>query len=139
VPEPVVIVCEKTAQGKLVPVSAWDAELFERHPVGQMFVLRPIKTRSNPLHNTYWKMLRGAVEATGDWPTPEKLHAALMWTLGFITIELDMEKKPHLVRDSIAFHRMPTDAQFRPVFDAATQQLALTTGVDPLAFLEDRR
>ncbi len=125
--------------GRLTPDSAYDEELLAQYPVGSYFMLRPEPKRSGKLHRTYWKALTLAVEASGLWPTADHAHEDLMWDLGYITVQVSkFDNRPRIVRDSIAYDNMPTDKQFRPYFDAAMARLAEKTGVDPLAFLQEK-
>ena len=123
----------------LVPESAYDAELLDAYQIDALFMLKPEPRRSGKLHRTYWKALSNLVKATNRWPTADKLHDALMWDLGYITVEKGLDGKPRLVRDSIAFDSMPTDAQFKPYFDQAMARLAEVTGIDPRAFLTEEQ
>jgi hypothetical protein len=123
----------------LVPETAYDAELLDGYPFDHLFVLKPEARRSGKLHRTYWKALTEAVNATGIRPNAEKLHDALMWDLGYITVDVGFDGQPRLVRDSIAFDNMPSDAQFKPYFDAAMQRLGEVCGVDPLEFLKENQ
>lgn len=123
----------------LFPTTGLDAELLNAYRYGDIFGLDPEPKRSPPLHRTYWLALSRVLESTGlsdDYPTKEKLHAALLWGLNFVHVELDDHRRPRLARDSTAFHNMRTDAEFKPYFDLAMATLARMTGLDPLDFLQ---
>lgn len=126
-------------QTVLVPETPYDAEVLDEYPPDTLFVMKPEPRRSGKLHRTYWKALSEAVNATGIKPNAEKLHEALMWDLGYITVDVGFDGRPRVVRDSIAFDAMPSDAQFKPYFDAAMNRLGEVTGVDPLEFLKDNQ
>lgn len=137
--KPDVMVQLDEGRQRLSPVTSYDAECLTEYSMQSVFVLKPLPKRSGALHRTYWKMLTEVVKATHVKPTAEKLHDALMWSLGMLTVEEDLEGVPHLVRDSIAFAEMPTDAEFKPYFDMAVEYLAKHLGVDPLDFLKEAR
>lgn len=127
----------RTPEGpRLVPESAYDAELLDEAPFDALFAMHQEERRSGRLHRTYWKALTEVVKATGQWATAEHLHDALMFDLGYVTVRAGLDGKYRLMRDSIAYDQMPTDAQFRPYFDAAMARLAEVTGIDPLSWLE---
>lgn len=124
---------------RLVPESAYDDEMLSSVPEGTLFVMRQEARRSGKLHRTYWKALTEVVNATGVKPNAEKLHEALMWDLGYITVEVGLDGIPRLVRDSIAYDQMPTDTEFRPYFEAAMARIAELTGIDPLSWLAESK
>ena len=132
-PPPVVCLME----GRLVPVSAYEAEEIDRHPDGTEFDLVARKRRSLPQLRTYWRMLDNAVKATGRWQSREALHTALKVELGYVEPIFGMDGKiKGMIPDSTAFAAMNADA-FRQFFDKAVKVLAEATGTDPLAWLED--
>lgn len=136
---PQIIVTLKPRQ-ILSPASGLDAELLDAYRPGDIFGLDPEPKRSPPLHRTYWLALSRVLESTGlsdDYPTKEKLHAALLWGLNYVHVELDDHRRPRLARDSTAFHNMRTDAEFKPYFDLAMAALTRMTGLDALDFLAD--
>lgn len=135
--KPGIILC-KTRSG-VMPASPFDAEELDRFAPGAEFDLVPRARRSSKLQRTYWLALSRVVKATGAKPTAEKLHDALLWDLGYVSVETDFAGIPRLVRDSTAYDAMRTDAEFRPYFDQAMARLAELVGFDPLEFLEHPR
>lgn len=132
------ILVTKTKAG-LKPFSGYDEELFASYPPDTLFVLKPEARRSGKLHRTYWSALSRIVKATGSWATPEKLHEKTVIGTGYFTIDFKADGTPYIKRDSIAYAEMPSDAQFKPYFDAAMAWLAEEIGVDPLEFLKEQQ
>jgi hypothetical protein len=125
-------------RGRLVPTGAFDAERFDGFPEGTQFDLVARTRRSLPQQRTYWLALHQVVEATGRWPNAETLHDALRRDLGYIHVQRDLAGEPYLSVDSTAFDAMTAD-EFSAYFERAMARLADVTGIDPIAFLDERR
>jgi hypothetical protein len=125
-------------RGRLVPVGAFDAERFDGFPDGTEFDLVARTRRSLPQQRTYWLALHRVVEATGRWVDAEHLHDALRRDLGYIHVQRDLAGEPYLAVDSTAFDAMSAD-EFGRYFEQAIARLAEITGIDVLAFLDERR
>lgn len=132
-PRPIV----RLSGGRLVPLSAWDAEEMSAFPDGMTFDMHPRNKRTLPLHRTYWQALTKAVEATGRWQSREALHTALKVRTGLVEPIYDLKgnvtgMQPH----STAFAAMD-QGQFKAYFDGAMAALSEAVGYDVLAFLDD--
>jgi len=125
-------------RGRLVPAGAFDAERFDGFADGTEFDLVARTRRSNRQQNAYWMALHHIVEATGRWPNAETLHDALRRDLGYIHVQRDLAGEPYLAVDSTAFDAMKPD-EFSAYFEQAIARLADVTGIDPIAFLDERR
>ena len=121
------------SNGRLVPVSQYDAERMEDYAQGALFNLSPTKQRSNPQHNMYWAVLRRVAKATGKWPTEHHLHDELKIACGYVRIKLSaLNGELVNIPDSISFEKM-TQQEFQQYFDMAMEKLAAGIGYDPLA------
>jgi len=121
------------SNGRLVPVSQYDAERMDDYAQGALFNLLPTKQRSNPQHNMYWAVLRRVAKATGKWPTEHHLHDELKIACGYVRIKLSaLNGELVNIPDSISFEKM-TQQEFQQYFDMAMEKLADGIGYDPLA------
>lgn len=126
-------------QGRLVPVTSYDAKELDGFAEGTEFDLIPRTARSYPQLGTYWKTLTLACEATGMWPHREALHRALKVKLGYVEPVFDMRGRVvGMIPDSTSFTEMP-HREFCTFMDAAMKELAEAIGSDPLAWLEEER
>ncbi len=120
------------SNGRLVPVSQYDAERMEDYAQGSVFNLSPTKQRSNPQHNLYWSTLRRVSKATGKWPTEHHLHDELKIACGYVRIKLSaLNGELVNIPDSISFDKM-TQPEFQQYFDMAMKKLAEGIGYDPI-------
>lgn len=126
-------------QGKLVPLTPIDAELMDDFPEGALFCANERTRRSNPQNSLYWVVLSRVVKATGKWPTPYKLHHALLIDAEFFTPVANLDGTAlRLEPDSSRFSAMGPK-EFSAYFEAAMARLASVLGYDPLAFYEEER
>lgn len=122
---------------RLAPMSQIDAELLDGFANGDMFRADYASRRSNPQNALYWVMLGRVCEATGRWPSAEKLHRTLLIEAGFFTPVISLDgKSARLEADSTAFAAMRPDA-FRAYFDRAVALLTEHCGFDPLEFYKE--
>lgn len=118
--------------GKLNPITKYDAEKIEEFASGSVFNLTPTKIRSNQHHNLYWAALRNACKATGKWPTEKHLHNELKWSCGYAQLKFNKITGEHMrLLDSISFDTM-TQKEFSEYFELAMQKLSEAIGFDPL-------
>lgn len=118
--------------GRLLPVSVYDAELLGDCKNGQLFDMTRCGKRSNPQHNMYWSMLRNVCKATGKWPDEQHLHAELKLACGFYMTKFSELGGDFMrVPDSINFDAMDQQ-EFQAYFDAAAAKLSEALGFDPL-------
>jgi hypothetical protein len=129
------LIVQKRGNGGLYPVSAFDAERLDALKMGTEFNVTERTRRSLPQHRTYWLALTNVVAATDKWPTAEHLHRALKQSLGYVTVNHDLNGRPFIEVDSTAFDAMG-QSEFQAYFDKAMPALAEAVGFDPLAFLE---
>jgi hypothetical protein len=129
------IVCTRTRNG-LSPVSAFEAELLDRYPIGAELEISIKQRRSLPQLKTYWKMLSTIVEATDEYPSAEHLHEALKLHMGYVTPLIRLDGKQEYVPDSTAFAAMD-GAEFKVFMDRAVRTLAERFQLDPLSFMTE--
>lgn len=129
------IIVKRTPRG-LSPVSGFDAEMLAMTPLGAEFDVVPRSRRSLPQLRTYWKALTLVTHATDAWPSPEHLHEALKFDLGYVSPVAGLDGKQRIVTDSAGINAMNAD-EFRGFFERAMARLADVTGIDPLSFLEE--
>lgn len=128
------LVLRKTERG-LEPRSRFARDLLEQYALHSDVEITIKKRRSAPQLRRYWVMLHQVVEATGAWPSAEKLHEALKLDLGFVTPMRLLDGRMVYIPDSAAMSKMDA-AEFRRFFDAAAARLAEVCGFDPLAETE---
>lgn len=121
----------------LVPSSAFDAEELQRFPQDKDVEITIKQRRSLPQMRTYWMALSRIVDATEIAPTKEHLHDLIKIELGYVTLIKLLDGSVAQWPDSTAFANMG-QPEWQRFFDAAMKLLAETTGIDPLAFLEER-
>ena len=110
--------------GRLVPVSQYDAERMEDYPQGALFNLSATGKRSNPHHNLYWSTLRRVARDTGKWPTEHHLHDELKIACGYVRIKLSaLNGELVNIPDSISFDKMD-QREFNTFFELAMTKLA---------------
>jgi hypothetical protein len=108
--------------GRLVPVSQYDAERMEDYPQGALFNLSPTGKRSNPHHNLYWSTLRKVARDTGKWIA-----------CGYVRIKLSaLNGELVNIPDSISFDKMD-QRDFNTFFELAMTKLAEGIGYDPIS------
>lgn len=118
--------------GRLQPVSMYDAERMEDYPEGTLFNLTNTGKRSNPHHNLYWTTLRRVAKATGKWPTEHHLHDELKIACGYVRIKLSaLNGELVNIPDSISFDKM-SQQEFQRYFELAMAKLAEGIGYDPI-------
>jgi hypothetical protein len=93
-------------RGKLVPLSAYDAELLDRYRTGSRVKAEVWLDRSLPFQKRYWAMLKAVVEATGRWVNSEALHEAMLDHLDMVREVPGIDGRPIRVRRSTAFDAM---------------------------------
>lgn len=127
------LIVRRNADGRLAPVSAFDAETLGRFPAGTEFNVTSRTRRSSQQNRLYWETLGRVVQATGRYPTSEHLHRAIKQTLGYVTVNYTLDGKPFVEVDSVGFDAMGQE-DYQTFFDAAMKLLADLIGSDPLAF-----
>ncbi|GLK78015.1 hypothetical protein GCM10008171_32690 [Methylopila jiangsuensis] len=134
------ITMRRTPRG-LEPVSALDAELIDRHPIGSDIEVSIRRRRSSAQNALYWSVL-AAVIASGRcaFATAEHLHEALKEGLGYVVPRRLLDGSTAWRTDSTAFANMDA-AEFRIFFDRAMEAIStqVLPGVDPIALLDEAR
>ena len=128
------LVLRRTERG-LEPRSRLARDILEQYALHSDVEITIKKRRSSRQLARYWVMLTEVVEATGAWPSAEKLHEALKLDLGFVTPMRLLDGRMVYIPDSAAMSKMDA-AEFRRFFDAAAARLAEVCGFDPLAETE---
>lgn len=120
----------------LRPHTALDAEQMAHMAQGMVFDLVPVNARRPKQLRTYWKALGLVVKSTGKWPTAEKLHRDIKFTLGYRELIADLiTGEVHEVVDSVAMDKMDQKT-FQTFMNQAMQLLTDKLGWDPLSFLD---
>jgi hypothetical protein len=70
--------------GRLSPLTIWDAELLSDMPNGTEFDLIRLSPRSTPHNSMYWAQLGIVVKATESYPSAEKMHEWIKYSLGYV-------------------------------------------------------
>lgn len=122
------IVLKKEARGP-VPATAYDAEEWDRLPIGTTVKVEPINVHGRDQLAAYWVTLGKVAEATDRWPSSKHLHEALKFDLGYVRPAFDMFGRPRLVVDSIALDEM-SDGERSNYIERAFVLIAETTGID---------
>ena len=93
-------------------------------PVGSLVGARIARSRSLPQQRMYWKVLAAVIDATGRWRTPEELHLAIKFALGYVNPVLLTSGRRVLVPESTSFEAMNheefcafTEAAYRLICD----------------------
>jgi hypothetical protein len=120
--------------GGLAPCHAHDAERLDAFATGQDLEVTIKQRRSLPQQRLYWLTLHKVVQATGDYPSAEKLHEALKMALGVVSLMKTMDGKIVAIPDSTAFANMD-GAAFKDFFDRSMDAIAERYGFDPLSEL----
>lgn len=121
----------------LRPHTSLDAEQMAYMAQGTVFELVPVNARRPKQLRTYWKALGLVVKSTGKWPSAEKLHRDIKFTLGYRELIADlMTGEVHEVVDSVAMDKMDQKT-FQTFMNQAMELLTEKVGFDPLAFLNE--
>lgn len=131
------VIFRKTARGP-VPETAFDAEEWDRLPLNSTVSVTPVSVRGHEQLGFYWTVLKAVVDATGRWPTKEKLHDAIKWELKYVDVGYTLSGAPRLTVDSISLEAMGDDER-RTFMEQAWALLAETIGTDPIALVPPRR
>lgn len=124
-------------RGVPVPATENDAEEFDRLAEGSTVKLEPGTERGHDQLAFYWLVLSAVVKATGRWPNKEKLHDAVKWDLGYVTVSHNLRGMPRLVLDSIGLSDM-SDADRSVFMEQAFARIAEVIGTDPVSLLPRR-
>ena len=117
----------------LVPASAFDDEMLSELETGKDVEVTFKQRRSNEQLRLYWAMLKKLNDATDAFPAVYKMHEAIKFDLGYVTLSVSIEGDEFYSADSAAFAKMDA-ATFKVFFDRAVELLASTYDVDPLEF-----
>lgn len=131
------VIFRKTARGP-VPETAFDAEEWDRLPMNTTVSVSPVSIKGHDQLAFYWTVLKHVVDATGRWPTKEKLHDAIKWELKYVDIAYTLSGQPRLTVDSVSLEAM-TDDERRTFMKQAWALLAETIGIDPLSLVPEQR
>src|SRR5690349_15625705 len=117
--------------GKPVPATAFDAELWDAVPErGEVEGKRRTK-RSWPQLQLYWSILSRVVAATDIAPSALYLHDLIKVELGYVTLVRLLDGRLVEWPDSAALTAMDAET-FSHFFDAAMKLLAERCGFDPM-------
>lgn len=131
------VIFRKTTRG-LVPETAFDAEEYDHLPMDSTVSVSPVSIKGHDQLAFYWMVLKHVVDATGRWPTKEKLHDAIKWELGYVDLAYTLSGQPRLTVDSVSLEAMG-DEERRTFMKQAWALLAETIGVDPLSLVPEQR
>ena len=120
----------KLTGGRLSPVTAWDAELLNGFPDGQLFDAKPRSKRSVPHHRMYWAQLGQIVKASEAFATPDHMHDWVKVKLGYVRVILGPTGQPvGMSVDSTAFAAMDQRA-FGLFYEKFSRLVAEEMGID---------
>ena len=122
----------------LFPVSQFDDEMLRNLVADEDIEVALKQRRSLPQLRKYWIILAEVVAATESYPSADKLHESLKYSMGYTTEILTLDKRKITVPDSIAFARMGP-AEFKGFFDRAMRLMTETFGFDVLAIVPEER
>lgn len=129
------IILERVGQ-TLIPHSHADAVLLESdYPQGKPLRAKITMARSVPFNSRYWAILAKCMDHLDDdqlrhYPTKEKVHKALLMSLGYTETVWQFNGRPVVVADSSAFDKMSA-ATFKQYHEAAMIKLGEWLGFDP--------
>jgi hypothetical protein len=110
---PAIVMC-RTRHG-LEPVSAYDAEALDAHPIGTVLLVE-VKRQKNPaLVGLYWHIL-GQVWPNTQFPNAQTLHKALLIHTGHVDRTLTIHG--HTIDEAMSLKDM-TQETFSAYFEAA--------------------
>lgn len=132
-----VIMFRKTARGP-VPETAFDAEEWDALPMESTVSVTPATVRGHGQLAFYWTVLAHVVDATGRWPSKEKLHEMVKLDLGYVELTYTLAGGPRVTADSIALDKMD-DNERAAFMKQAFERIGEAIGIDPIAFLEQAR
>lgn len=122
--------------GRLLPVTRYDAEALESFKSGQIFDVKYTSKRSDPHHKLYWSILNQVVNVTGSWATPSHLHNEIKFLTGYYKpVVNERTGGVFYVVDSISFSSMD-QKEFSVFFEAAMMVLSEKLGTDPMELLK---
>lgn len=115
--------------GFLAPASRIDEEIIGALPKEVEFEITIKRKRSLPQLRAYWAGLTDLVRATHAYPTPEHMHEALKFHLGYVTPIKKLDGSTMFIPDSAAFDAMDA-AQFKGFLDDAQKVCLEIWGID---------
>lgn len=122
--------------GRLLPVTRYDAEELEQFKNGQIFDVKYTSKRSDPHHKLYWSILNQVVLTTGSWATPSHLHNEIKFLTGYYKpVVNERTGGVFYVVDSISFSQMD-QKEFSAFFESSMEVLSEKLGVDPMELLK---
>lgn len=133
-----VIMFRKAPNGHCSPETSFDAEEWDALPVGTAVSVTPASVRGHDQLAFYWTVLRHVVDATGRWPSKEKLHEMVKLDLGYVELTYTLAGEPRVTVDSIALDKM-TDNERETFTKQAFERIGQAIGCDPTEFLPKRR
>jgi hypothetical protein len=113
----------------LHPVSQWDFEALQGLTPGVDIEVKLVQRRSLPQMRAYWVWLGEIIAATEAYPTAEKMHESLKFSMGYTTQIKTMGGQLFTVPDSIAFSKMGP-VEFRGFVDRAIRLVNESFGID---------
>lgn len=130
------IILRVTAEGYAVADDAGHKQ-HSKLPVGSLVGARIARSRSLPQQRMYWAVLATVVDATGQWRTPEELHLAIKFALGYVNPVLLTSGRRIIVPESTSFDSMNheefcafTEAAYRLICDEIMGGMSLEELLD---------
>jgi hypothetical protein len=116
--------------GRLSPLTIWDAELLSDMPNGTEFEIFRLSPRSVRHNGMYRAQLDLIVKATEAFPSPDKMHDWIKHSLGYTAPIMDPKGNIiAVVLDSAAFDKMD-QAAFNVFYQQAERLIAEEMGID---------
>jgi len=116
---PVDVVMQKM-EGRLVPVSGYDAELIDGLPLDKDLRCKITIARSDKQQRFYWVMLSKVVENTDSFSTTEALHFFIRVRTGFVDHIKLHSGETVIVPESTSYGSMD-GTRFKQYLDAALE------------------
>lgn len=121
----------------LVPASPEAARLLGRVGDGERCVWLPRRPRNIDHHRKMFGIFKAIVEATGQWPSTEKLLDDVMVALGKGVSSVNAFTGERMwTRDSIAFENMAQD-EFADLYEEIMRLLTSKLGFHPETLLDE--
>ena len=116
--------------GRLSPLTIWDAELLSDMPNGTEFDLIRLSPRSAPHNSMYWAQLGLIVKATESYPSAENLHKWIKYKLKYVEPIYDPKGEAiGMSLESTAFDKMD-QAAFNTFYEKAARLILIEMGID---------
>jgi hypothetical protein len=127
-PPPVLV---QKCPGGILPCDPHSREAIDGAVMGQVYVCKPRKGRTQARNAAYWAGLGAAVRSTDAWPTATHLHHDLKRLCGYVeTWHNPLTRQDEIRVQSTAFDKMG-ETEFSAYFRLAQARFIACMGFDP--------